>query len=138
LNAAQGLWQHSRRGNVRWPCASVFATVGVLGAWGGSSLGKVVDGQSLLTAFAVLMLVVAALMLRRRHAGGDETAHLSRQNAPALVSTGALTGMVSGFFGIGGGFLIVPSLMWSAKLPILVAVGSSLVAVTAFGLTTAA
>lgn len=137
LNAAQGLWQHSRRGNVRWPCASVFAAVGVLGAWGGSSLGKVVDGQSLLTAFAVLMLVVAALLLRHRHATGDETARLSRQNAPALVSTGALTGMVSGFFGIGGGFLIVPSLMWSAKLPILVAVGSSLVAVTAFGLTTA-
>lgn len=45
--------------------------------------------------------------------------------------------MLSGFFGIGGGFLIVPGLIYSAQLPIFSAVGSSLVAVTAFGLTTA-
>lgn len=138
INAAQGLWQHARRGNVRWPCGSVFAAVGVLGAWGGSSLGKSVDGQALLLLFALLMLVVAALMFRHRGAEGDLAARLGRENAPRLIATGALTGGVAGFFGIGGGFLIVPSLMWSAKLPILRAVGSSLIAVTAFGLTTSA
>ena len=50
---------------------------------------------------------------------------------------GAATGMLSGFFGICGGFLIVPSLMFSTRMPIYYAVGSSLVGVTAFGLTTA-
>ena len=45
---------------------------------------------------------------------------------------------MSGFFGIGGGFLIVPALMLATGMPIMYAVGSSLVAVTAFGLTTAA
>lgn len=136
-NAAQGLLQHARRGNVRWPCASVFALVGALGAWGGSTLGKSVDGQALLALFALLMLVVAGLMFRHRHAAGDPTARLGRENAPRLLASGLLTGGVAGFFGIGGGFLIVPSLMWSARLPILLAVGSSLLAVTSFGLTTA-
>ena len=51
---------------------------------------------------------------------------------------GLATGALSGFFGIGGGFLIVPALIAATGMPILYAVGSSLVAVTAFGLTTAA
>ncbi|MCK7595558.1 sulfite exporter TauE/SafE family protein [Pseudomarimonas salicorniae] len=136
-NAAQGLWQHARRGNVRWPCGGVFAAVGAVGAWGGSTLGKAVDGQALLALFAVLMLVVAGLMFRHRRAEGDPSARLGRENAPRLFGSGLVAGGVAGFFGIGGGFLIVPSLMWSARLPILLAIGSSLVAVTAFGLTTA-
>lgn len=136
-NALQGLWQHARRGNVRWPCASVFAGIGALGAFGGSSLGKAVDGQALLALFAVLMLGVAALMFRHRRAEGDPQARLGRENAPRLLGSGAAVGALAGFFGIGGGFLVVPSLMWSARLPILLAVGSSLLAVTAFGLSTA-
>ncbi len=63
---------------------------------------------------------------------------LSRGNAPALVGTGFAVGGLSGFFGIGGGFLIVPGLILATGMPMLQAVGTSLVAVTAFGLTTAA
>ena len=51
---------------------------------------------------------------------------------------GLATGALSGFFGIGGGFLIVPALMLATGMPILNAIGSSLVAVTAFGATAAA
>src|SRR3546814_7134217 len=54
-----------------------------------------------------------------------------------VIGLGLGTGVVSGFFGIGGGFLIVPSLMASTRMPMINAVGTSLVAVTAFGLTTA-
>ena len=57
---------------------------------------------------------------------------------PAIVGLGLATGTLSGFFGIGGGFLIVPALMLATGMPIMNAVSSSLVAVTAFGLTTAA
>jgi uncharacterized membrane protein YfcA len=53
------------------------------------------------------------------------------------LGLGLVAGFLSGFFGIGGGFLIVPSLVLAAGMPILNAVGSSLVSVTAFGLTTA-
>jgi len=71
----------------------------------------------------------------------DAFVPLSRVTAgtllPRLLGMGGAVGALSGFFGIGGGFLIVPGLMGAARLPMIMAVGSSLVAVTAFGLTTA-
>jgi len=137
-NAAANLWNHYRIGNVIWRCALVFAAAGVAGAWFGSTLGKMIDGQKLLAAFAVLMMVVAVLMLHKRSTAGTKVIHLNRETVPRLVVIGLATGTLSGFFGIGGGFLIVPSLMLATGMPILNAVGSSLVAVTAFGLTTAA
>ena len=137
LNAASNLAMHARSGSVKWYCAGVFAAAGVAGAFLGSTLGKMMDGQRLLALFAVLMMAVGALMLRRRASVGDSTVVLSRQNLPKLLALGLMAGMLSGFFGIGGGFLIVPGLMLATGMPILNAVGSSLVAVTAFGLTTA-
>ena len=136
-NAGVNLIGHARSGNVKWRCAGLFAAAGVVGAYFGSTLGKAFDGQKLLALFAVLMLVIAVLMLRGRSAEGDAAVVLNRGNAPRLIGSGGITGLLSGFFGIGGGFLIVPGLMASTRMPILYAVGSSLVAVTVFGLTTA-
>jgi uncharacterized protein len=137
-NAAVNLFNHHRLGNVVWRCALVFAVSGIAGAWLGSTAGKIVDGQKLLAAFAVLMMVVAVLMLRKRPAPRAGTVHFNRETAPWLVVIGLLTGALAGFFGIGGGFLIVPGLILATGMPILNAIGSSLVAVTAFGVTTAA
>jgi uncharacterized protein len=136
-NAAANLMTHARAGTVKWQCAGVFATAGVLGAWLGSSLGKVIDGQRLLFLFAILMIVVGATMLSPRAGGGDAEVILHRGNLPRLVVLGVLAGALSGFFGIGGGFLIVPGLMLATGMPILNAVGSSLLGVTAFGAATA-
>jgi uncharacterized protein len=138
LNAASSLLGHHRVGNVIWRCALVFAGAGIVGAFIGSTIGKAVDGQKLLAGFAVLMMVVGGLMLRKRADGGAETVKLDRKNLPRLIMIGLATGALSGFFGIGGGFLIVPGLILATGMPIINAVGSSLVAVTAFGLTTAA
>ena len=55
-----------------WRCALLFAATGVAGAFLGSTLGKMVNGQRLLAAFAVLMMVVAGLMLRKRASAGDQ------------------------------------------------------------------
>ena len=137
-NAAANLVSHHRVGNVIWRCALVFAAAGVAGAFVGSTLGKMVDGQKLLAAFAVLMMVVAGMMLHKRSTAGAKVVHVSRETALRLGAIGLGTGALSGFFGIGGGFLIVPGLMLATGMPILNAVGSSLVAVTAFGATTAA
>lgn len=136
-NALLGLTNHARKHNVKWRCAATFAIAGVVGAWFGAMLGKAMDGQTLLALFALLMLVVAGLMFHSRGREGDPAVVLNRGNAPKLVSSGAATGLLSGFFGIGGGFLVVPGLIASTRMPILFAVGSSLVAVAAFGLTTA-
>lgn len=136
-NAAANLWSHARRGNVRWRCGVIYAVAGVGGALLGSTVGKLVDGEQLLLLFAMLMLGVAAAMVFRRNADGDPNAACGPRSAPRTVAYGFGSGAISGFFGIGGGFLIVPGLMASTGMTMLHAIGSSLVAVTAFGLTTA-
>jgi uncharacterized membrane protein YfcA len=137
-NAAVNLVGHWRLGNVKLPCAVAFATAGVLGALAGSTLGKAVDGQKLLLLFAIAMLVVGVAMLRRRDEAGDPSVHINPAIALRLASAGFVTGGLSGFFGIGGGFLIVPGLMLGSGMPMLYAIGSSLFSVAAFGFTTAA
>jgi uncharacterized membrane protein YfcA len=136
-NAATNLVTHARKGNVIWRCAIMYTVAGIAGAFAGSLLGKAMDGDKLLFLFAILMLVVGALMFRGRGNPGIPGATCNREKAPKVLGYGGLTGAFSGFFGIGGGFLIVPGLVASTGMPILNAIGSSLVAVTAFGLTTA-
>jgi hypothetical protein len=138
VNAAANLAQHARAGVVKWQCASVFAAAGVIGAYAGSSLSKLVDGQKLLALFALLMLAVAAMMLRGRASAGNDAVRLDRRTTPKLLALGLAAGTLSGFFGIGGGFLIVPGLMLATGMPILNAIGSSLLAVAAFAVTAAA
>jgi hypothetical protein len=137
INAATGLASHARAGTVKWRCAGMFAAAGVAGAFAGSSAGKAFDGEKLLFLFAIVMIVVGVLMLRGRGKGGDPDVACGRDNAPQVLGYGLGTGAFSGFFGIGGGFLIVPGLVASTGMPMISAIGSSLVAVTAFGLTTA-
>ena len=136
-NAALNLSNHARGGTVRWSCALPFAAAGIIGAFIGSIFGKMIDGQRLLALFALVMLVIAALMLKSRSKAGLPDVRISWANMPAIVGLGLATGTMSGFFGIGGGFLIVPALMLATGMEIMNAVSSSLVAVTAFGLTTA-
>jgi uncharacterized membrane protein YfcA len=137
-NAAINLANHARGGTVIWPIAALFAAAGIIGAFAGSLLGKMVDGQKLLALFALVMMVIAMLMLKTRARIGTPDVKMSMANVPAIVGFGLATGTLSGFFGIGGGFLIVPALMAATGMPIMNAVSSSLVAVTTFGLTTAA
>jgi uncharacterized membrane protein YfcA len=137
-NAAVNLSNHARGGTVVWSCALMFAAAGIIGAFLGSIFGKMIDGQKLLALFGLLMLVIAMLMLKTRSRIGIPDVQMSRSNMPAIAGLGLATGTLSGFFGIGGGFLIVPALMLATGMSIMNAVSSSLVAVTAFGLTTAA
>jgi len=137
-NAFANLISHSRAGHVKWPCAIVFGLSGVLGAFLGSSLGKIVDGQKLLFFFGLVMVAVALAMLRPRTSEGDPDVRINPAIAVRLITIGLLTGALAGFFGIGGGFLIVPGIMFGSGMAMLNAIGSSLFAVGAFGLTTAA
>jgi uncharacterized membrane protein YfcA len=116
----------------------VFAAAGITGAAAGAALGKMVDGEKLLFLFGLVMLGVALAMLAPRAAGGDPGVRINPEIGVKLVAVGALVGLLSGFFGIGGGFLIVPAIMLGSGMATINAVGSSLVSVGAFGLTTAA
>ena len=137
VNAFANLIGHAKSGNVRWRCAIIFAGIGTLGALAGSTLGKLVDGQRLLFLFGLLMILVGILMLRPRKPGAalERPADLRTCLITAAVAFAA--GSASGFFGIGGGFLIVPALILATGMPMINAIGSSLLAVGSFGLATA-
>jgi uncharacterized protein len=142
LNGASGLLSHARMGSVKWPCALVFATSGVAGALVGTHFGQKFGGTELLGLFGVFMVAVGAYMLLVRPTGGSEDVRLTTATAaqllPRLISIGGIVGLLSGFFGIGGGFLIVPGLVLATGMALRNAIATSLFAVTAFGLTTAA
>lgn len=142
LSAFVNLIGYARAGKVKWRCALVFAAAGVGGAAIGSTYALSVDGHKLLTLFGILMIVVAILMFLKGDTEGDLHVRLTRETAarlaPLLLAYGAVVGALSGFFGIGGGFLVVPGIVAATGMPMITAIGSSLVSVTAFGLTTAA
>ena len=141
-----GAVPHLRAGRVRLGQGVVFGTLGVGGAYLGSRLSVTVDPDLLLAAFAVLMLVVAGLMTRRRRAGrrgGADDAAPGRERAVVglrpvrcdcrallvLVAAATGVGLLTGFFGVGGGFAVVPALVLALRLPMPVAIGTSLVVI---------
>jgi hypothetical protein len=142
LNALVGLAGHARAGTVKWRCAGVFALSGVIGAAIGAEAGKALDGKRLLMLFGLLMIGVGLSMLRPRRGEDRADVQLTRTSAsqllPRLIPTGFGTGLLAGFFGIGGGFLIVPGLIAATAMPMRYAAGTSLVVVAALGATTAA
>ncbi len=136
-NAYLNMIPHARAGHVQWRAAFAFAASGTCGALLGSTLGKLIDGQQLLSYFALVMTCVALLMLRARPTATAQASAPPAALYPRLCGTGLGAGSLSGFFGIGGGFLIVPGLMLAGRMQIIDAIGTSLFAVGSFGLTTA-
>jgi len=137
VNAFANFASHATRGHVWWRCATIFAVLGSIAAVGGSTLGKAMDGGHLLFLFGLLMLVIATLMLRGRKNVDVPTRPVDTRMCVTTSAVAVISGMASGFFGIGGGFLIVPGLMLATGMPMISAIGSSLLAVGAFGLATA-
>lgn len=138
VNAAGGLAAQARAGRVKWPCATVFALSGLAGALTGAHLARQVDGDVLLTWFAVAMIAIALSMLWPRKTAGDPAVRLTPAMVLKLAPVGLVVGLAAGFFGIGGGFLIAPGLMASTGMTLANAGASSLLSVTLFGTATSA
>ncbi|MEO1311321.1 MAG: sulfite exporter TauE/SafE family protein [Pseudomonadota bacterium] len=136
--ALVSLFGHWRGGRVKWPCASVFAAAGLAGSLAGSSLAKRIPGDALMLAFAAAMAAIAFSMFRRRRDEGDPDVVLSPPLVGRLAGLGLLVGLAAGFFGIGGGFLIVPGLMAATGMTMAHATASSLLSVAIFGGATSA
>lgn len=139
VNALIAAVPHIRAKTVQFRVGAYFALAGILGAALGSKLGLMVQGQHLLLLFALLMIAISVLMWRRgdRHTPEIQTGGVVHFSLARITGTGFAVGAASGFFGIGGGFLIVPGLIMSAGLSTIAAVGTSLLSVFAFGATTA-
>lgn len=137
VNALVGLGAQAKAGRVKWPCALVFGGAGLAGSLVGAHLAKMIDGGQLILWFAGAMALVGLSMLAPKKDEGDPGVRLDAALTRKLAPLGLLVGSAAGFFGIGGGFLIVPGLVLATRMPLRYAVGTSLVVVTALGLTTA-
>jgi uncharacterized protein len=138
VNALMGLAMQARSGRVKWPCALVFGGMGLAGALVGAHLAKQLDGQVLLGWFGGAMALVGLSMLLPQRGAGDPDVSLSQAMMLKLAPIGGVVGLAAGFFGIGGGFLIVPGLMAATGMTLAHAAASSLVSVALFGAATSA
>ncbi|HKR87992.1 MAG TPA: sulfite exporter TauE/SafE family protein [Phenylobacterium sp.] len=138
LNALVALGGQARAGQVKWPCALVFGAAGLTGSLIGAEIAKQVDGHRLLLWFAAAMALVGASMLLPKKAEGDPAVRINQTLVMRLAPLGLMTGLAAGFFGIGGGFLIVPGLMAATGMTLAHAAAASLVSVVLFGAATSA
>lgn len=123
-NASMGAMLHRHQNTLNWRVALIFGGVGMLTAYFAAGLSALVAPNVLLSLFALLMLVVGALMLFQK-----SPVHAEEPVRGWWVSvlSGAGVGVLTGFLGVGGGFLIVPALVMLVGLPMRQAVGTSLV-----------
>jgi len=128
LVGAAGHW---RDGHVRLRVALVFGAVAMVGTYLGTRLATWLTGAQQLAIFAVAIVTAAVIMLRRRRTddrhGGDSRGPSSLRGVFTAAS-GLAVGSLTGLVGIGGGFVIVPTLVWGG-LPMRDAVGTSLVTI---------
>jgi uncharacterized membrane protein YfcA len=130
--SAFGAASHWRAGSVNIPIAIVFGTVAMLGTLLGVRLGRFVPGTTQLLIFAAVMLTAAVFMLRGRRSAAEQASQNVMQpgvSALKVVPAGLLVGTLTGFVGVGGGFLIVPALV-VMRMSIREAVGTSLLVIT--------
>ncbi len=125
-NSAIGALLHRTHGTLNWRVALLFGGAGMLVSYPAAGISKMVPAEALMVAFSVLMLVVGILLLTRRSDVGQETVDVS---LPKVFLGGAGVGLLTGFLGVGGGFLIVPALVMLIGLPMRQAVGTSLLVI---------
>lgn len=128
VGALAGGLGHARGGRICWRHAAAFTVAAVPGVFLGTALGNAVSGTVLIVGFAFVMLGAAVATWRRASGGESRAAELA---CPPLrigagLAAGAIVGAMTGFFGVGGGFLIVPALSIFLALSMRLAVGTSL------------
>jgi uncharacterized membrane protein YfcA len=131
--AVAGGLGHAREGNVCWRHAGAFAAAALPGVVAGTVLGDAVSPNALLVAFACVMLAAAAATWWKVGASGADEPDPA---CPPLrvgrnLLAGLAVGVMTGFFGVGGGFLVVPTLAIFLALSMRLAVGTSLAIITA-------
>lgn len=126
VTSLTALLAHARAGTVHWRAGLLFAAAGLLPAAAAGLLSAHIPAAVLTLAFAALAVLVGLRMLRQRTPSEDATA-----SAPRATGAGAALGAVTGFLGVGGGFLAVPTLVTALAVPMSAAVGTSLLVIIA-------
>lgn len=132
-NAAVGAADNARHGAVDWRLLLRFGVASAAGAIAGSFLNRLASGETILFLLALVMLAAAWSLWRGATSRATGEAGAGRRRLVLVVGLGVLVGVMTGFFGVGGGFLIVPALVILLGVPVRIAIGTSLaiIAVTA-------
>ena len=121
---------------VQWRLAAVFAVAGIPATFVGSAIGKHLAQPVLLTGFALVM-VAAGFRLLQGNADTGTACKVGdsginwRRCAPRSIPAGFLVGLLTGLFGVGGGFLIIPALVLMLGIEMPIAIGTSLLIIVA-------
>jgi uncharacterized protein len=129
-NSLLGAAFHHRLGHLNWRVAVLFGGSGMLTAYKTAGLSGYFSPEALLVLFSVLMLLIAGMMLWQKKPV-DESSANKHKNWIWTVVGGIVAGFLTGLLGVGGGFLIVPALVMMLGLPMIQAVGTSLVIIAA-------
>ena len=123
-----GAVRHWHEGHVNVRVASIFGAVAIVGTYLGTRLATRLSGAEQLAIFATIMLVAAGIMLRGHQADAGSPAAQPSSSVAWTAIQGLVVGLLTGLAGVGGGFLIVPALVWGG-LPMRDAVGTSLLVI---------
>lgn len=119
------------RSGVDWPLALLLGASGAATSFAGSAVNRLLDDQVLMLVFAAIMVLAGIRMLRPLAPPPDTGQH--RGLTAAILMKGLLTGCAVGFLtgllGVGGGFLLIPALLLVLRVPMSVAIGTSLVVI---------
>jgi hypothetical protein len=126
-NALLGAAIHWRQRTLNLHIGVLFGGVGIVAAFVAARLSKDVPQPLLMAAFSVLMLVVGTLMILRRQ---PDRSTQGPRSLLVIAAAGVGVGLITGFLGVGGGFLIVPALVMIVGVPMKHAVGTSLLVIS--------
>lgn len=128
IAAAVGAVQRWRCGEIHLQAALMFGGAGMVGAVIGAQFTHIVDEQLLMILFTLLMIIVGLRMIFKT---ASQIEPLPECKPVRCILAGAGTGIVTGFLGVGGGFILMPALIRFARLPITMATGTSLAVIAA-------
>jgi uncharacterized membrane protein YfcA len=131
VSSATAVLPRLRARQVQWRIAAVFGAAGAMAAFAGAAVTRLLDPRLVLVGFALLMIAAGIRMLGEQVPVGGDCALPGgginwRGCLPKAIGSGMVVGFLTGLFGVGGGFLIIPALVLLLGLPMPVAVGTSL------------
>lgn len=136
IASATGAIPKVRARLIEWRLAAIFAATGIIGTLAGTAVGRHLPDTTVMIGFAIVMIIAGTRMLRTNDDLGtacrtDNSGIDWRRCAPRSIPTGFGVGVLTGLFGVGGGFLIIPALVLLLGIEMSVAVGTSLVVIVA-------
>ena len=133
IAAVTGAITHARAGRAKLKIGAIFGLLGIAGSYAGSLASAAVPAEALLAGFGVLMLVVAVTMVLRRRlpilSGRAGQTSSGTRHVAVVAAAATAVGLITGFFGVGGGFVVVPALVLALGFDMPTAAGTSLIVI---------